>query len=195
MCHTGSYYYIGKDPTFALGTAVPFGPNARMYNAWWFFGGGRELLNDFYKKFNLYAIVANNTGCQMGGWFRKEIREVSDLKGLKFRIGGFAGTVLARLGVIAQQSNPAPEPALLNLPRRLPGHVIDLPPDPSPPTTAGASSSLATNTTGILTHGNPSRYRLQHAHRYAVHSHGPVGFQKAAAFPRTPRHTPLGPSP
>jgi|SRR5215831_9575232 len=103
MCHTGSYYYIGKDPTFALGTAVPFGPNARMYNAWWFFGGGRELLNDFYKKFNLYAIVANNTGCQMGGWFRKEIREVSDLKGLKFRIGGFAGTVLARLGVIAQQ--------------------------------------------------------------------------------------------
>ena len=103
LCHTASYYYFGKDPTFALGTAVPFGLNARMQNSWWSFGGGAELMNAFYKKFNIYAIVAGNTGCQMGGWFRKEIREVADLQGLKFRIGGIAGMVLARLGVVPQQ--------------------------------------------------------------------------------------------
>jgi TRAP-type mannitol/chloroaromatic compound transport system substrate-binding protein len=103
MCHTASYYYFGKDPTFAFGTAVPFGMNARQENAWMYFGGGMELMNDFYKKFNFIAFPAGNTGCQMGGWFRKEIREVNDLKGLKMRIGGFAGTVLAKLGVVPQQ--------------------------------------------------------------------------------------------
>jgi TRAP-type mannitol/chloroaromatic compound transport system substrate-binding protein len=103
MSHTSSYYYFGKDPTFTFGTAVPFGLNTRMQNSWWFFGGGAELMNDFYKKFNIYALVGGNTGCQMGGWFRKEIRDVADLRGLKFRIGGFAGTVLAKLGVVAQQ--------------------------------------------------------------------------------------------
>lgn len=103
MCHTASYYYLGKDQTFALGTAVPFGLNSRMQNAWWFFGGGAELMNEFYKRFNLYAIVSGNTGCQMGGWFRKEIREVADLQGLKFRIAGLAGTILSRLGVVPQQ--------------------------------------------------------------------------------------------
>lgn len=103
MSHTSSYYYFGKDPTFTFATAVPFGLNTRMQNSWWFFGSGAELMNDFYKKFNIYALVAGNTGCQMGGWFRKEIKEVADLRGLKFRIGGFAGTVLAKLGVVAQQ--------------------------------------------------------------------------------------------
>jgi len=103
LCHTASYYYFGKDPTFAFGTAVPFGLNARMQNSWWSFGGGAELMNEFYKKFNIYAIVSGNTGCQMGGWFRKEIREVADLQGLKFRIGGFAGTMLTKLGVVPQQ--------------------------------------------------------------------------------------------
>ena len=92
MCHTSSYYYFGKDPTFALGTAVPFGLNSRMQNAWLYFGGGMELMNDFYKKFNIYGIPAGNTGAQMGGWFRKEIKDVADLNGLKMRIGGFAGT-------------------------------------------------------------------------------------------------------
>jgi TRAP-type mannitol/chloroaromatic compound transport system substrate-binding protein len=103
LCHTASYYYFGKDPTFALGTAVPFGLNARMQNSWWSFGDGAELMNEFYKKFNIYAIVSGNTGCQMGGWFRKEIKEIADLQGLKFRIGGFAGTMLAKLGVVPQQ--------------------------------------------------------------------------------------------
>jgi TRAP-type mannitol/chloroaromatic compound transport system substrate-binding protein len=103
MCHTASYYYFGKDPTFAFGTAVPFGLNTRMQNSWMFFGGGADLMNDFYKKFNIYAIPAGNTGAQMGGWFRKEIKDVADLNGLKMRIGGFAGTVMQKLGVVPQQ--------------------------------------------------------------------------------------------
>jgi TRAP-type mannitol/chloroaromatic compound transport system substrate-binding protein len=103
MAHTSSYYYVGKDPTFAFGTAVPFGLNSRMQNAWQFFGGAMDLLNEFYKKYNIYGIPCGNTGCQMGGWFRKEIREPGDLNGLKFRIGGYAGRVLQKLGVVAQQ--------------------------------------------------------------------------------------------
>jgi TRAP-type mannitol/chloroaromatic compound transport system substrate-binding protein len=103
MCQTASYYYFGKDPTFAFATAVPFGLNSRMQTAWMDFGGGMELMNEFYKKFNIYGIPAGNTGAQMGGWFRKEIREVSDLNGLKMRIGGFAGRVISRLGVVPQQ--------------------------------------------------------------------------------------------
>src|SRR5256886_3072611 len=62
MCHTASYYYFGKDPTFAIGTAVPFGLNSRMQTAWMYFGGGMELMNDFYKRFNIYGIPAGNTG-------------------------------------------------------------------------------------------------------------------------------------
>src|SRR5262249_49792338 len=103
MCRTASYYYVGKDPTFALPCSVPFGPNARMQNGWWYHGGGMELMNEFYKKYNTYALASGNTGAQMGGWFRKEIKEVADLNGLKFRIGGYAGRVLAKLGVVAQQ--------------------------------------------------------------------------------------------
>jgi len=82
---------------------VPFGLNTRMQNAWMFHGGGIELMNEFYKRFNIVAFPAGNTGAQMGGWYRKEIKEVSDLKGLKMRIGGFAGTVLAKLDVVPQQ--------------------------------------------------------------------------------------------
>src|SRR6187551_2687021 len=103
MCHTASYYYVGKDPTYAFGTAVPFGLNSRMQTAWQFFGGGLELMNEFYKKANIYGIPCGNTGCQMGGWFRKEIKEVADLNGLKMRIGGFAGRVLTKLGLVPQQ--------------------------------------------------------------------------------------------
>jgi TRAP-type mannitol/chloroaromatic compound transport system substrate-binding protein len=103
MCHTASYYYVGKDPTFAFGTAIPFGLNRRMIDAWMFSGGGMELMNDFYRKHGIYGIPAGNTGAQMGGWFRKEIKDVSDLTGLKMRIGGFAGRVLGKLGVVPQQ--------------------------------------------------------------------------------------------
>jgi TRAP-type mannitol/chloroaromatic compound transport system substrate-binding protein len=101
--HTASYYYFGKDPTFTFGSSVPFGPNQRINQAWYMLGGGREVLNEFYKKYNVVSLVAGNTGCQMGGWFRKEITSVDDLKGLKFRIGGFAGRVLQKMGAVPQQ--------------------------------------------------------------------------------------------
>src|SRR2546429_6697259 len=103
MCHTASYDYFGKDPTFAFGTAVPFGLNSRMQTAWMYFGGGMELMNDLYRKFNIYGIPAGNTGAQMGGWFRKEIKEISDLNGLKFRIGGMARPLLAKVRAGALQ--------------------------------------------------------------------------------------------
>jgi len=100
--HTATYYYFGKDPTFALGTSVCFGMNTRQNNAWWHFGGGREAMEPLFKEYGCVAIPAGNTGCQMGGWFRKEIKSVADLKGLKFRIGGMAGLILAKLGVVPQ---------------------------------------------------------------------------------------------
>ena len=103
MAHTASYYFVGKDPTFAFDTAVPFGLNARQQSAWMYFGGGRELMNEFFAGYNIHGIPCGNTGAQMGGWYRKEIKSVEDLKGLKMRIGGFAGEVLAKLGVVPQQ--------------------------------------------------------------------------------------------
>jgi TRAP-type mannitol/chloroaromatic compound transport system substrate-binding protein len=103
MCHTASYYFIGKDPTFAFDTALPFGLNARQQTAWLYTGGGRELMADFFKGYNLQVFPCGNTGTQMGGWFRKEIKSLEDLKGLKFRIAGFAGNVLQKLGVVPQQ--------------------------------------------------------------------------------------------
>ena len=101
--HTASYYYFGKDPTFAFGTSVAFGPNQRLNQGWFTLGGGKEVLNEFYKKYNCIALLAGNTGCQMGGWYRKEINSVDDLKGLKMRIGGFPGRVLQKLGGVPQQ--------------------------------------------------------------------------------------------
>ena len=101
--HTASYYYFGKDPTFTFGSAVPFGPNMRINQAWYMLGGGRDVLNEFYKGYNVVSLLAGNTGCQMGGWFRKEVNTPEDLKGMKFRIGGFAGRVLQKLGVVPQQ--------------------------------------------------------------------------------------------
>ena len=101
--HTAAYYYFGKDQTFAFGTSIPFGLNARQQYAWYYHAGGLELMREFYKDYNVVNILAGNTGCQMGGWFRKPIKSVADLKGLKFRIGGTGGTVLTRLGVVPQQ--------------------------------------------------------------------------------------------
>jgi TRAP-type mannitol/chloroaromatic compound transport system substrate-binding protein len=102
-CHTATYYYVGKDPTFALFCAVPFGLNTRQQNAWFYDGDGMKLMNEFGKKFNVYSLPAGNTGCQMGGWFRKEIKEAADFHGLKFRIGGFAGQTIQKLGGVPQQ--------------------------------------------------------------------------------------------
>jgi TRAP-type mannitol/chloroaromatic compound transport system substrate-binding protein len=102
-CHTASYYFWGKDPSYALATAVPFGLNARQMNAWFYYGGGNDLINEFYATQGLYGLPAGNTGAQMGGWYRKEINTVADLSGLKMRIGGFAGAVISKLGVVPQQ--------------------------------------------------------------------------------------------
>jgi TRAP-type mannitol/chloroaromatic compound transport system substrate-binding protein len=103
MCHTASYYYWGKDPTYAFATAVPFGLNSRMQNAWMYHGGGMDLMNEFYATQNLIAFPCGNTGAQMGGWFRKEIKSVADLAGVKMRIGGFGGKVISKVGVVPQQ--------------------------------------------------------------------------------------------
>jgi TRAP-type mannitol/chloroaromatic compound transport system substrate-binding protein len=101
--HTANYYYIGKNPAFAFDTAMGFGMNARQQNAWMYYGGGRELMNEFFKTYSVHAIPAGNTGAQMGGWYRKEIKTVADLKGLKMRIGGLAGQIIAKLGAVPTQ--------------------------------------------------------------------------------------------
>jgi len=103
MCHTVSYYYWGKDPTWALPSAVPFALNARGMNAWHYHGGGIDLANEFYAAQGLIGFPGGNTGVQMGGWFRREINTVADLRGLKMRIGGFAGKIIEKLGVVPQQ--------------------------------------------------------------------------------------------
>ena len=101
--HTSPYYYFGKDPTFTFGTDLPFGMNVRMRNAWMYHGGGLDLINEFNKSYNVTFLPAGNTNAQMGGWFRKEVNSLNDLKGLKFRVGGFAGMILTKLGVVPQQ--------------------------------------------------------------------------------------------
>ena len=101
--HTASYYYIGKSPVTAFGTTVPFGLTAQQQNSWLYAGGGLQLMQDAYKKlFNVIQFPAGNTGVQMGGWFRKEINTVADLQGLKMRIPGLGGQVMAKLGVTVQ---------------------------------------------------------------------------------------------
>ena len=101
--HTASYYYFGKDPTFAFDTAVPFGLTSRQHTAWMLHGNGMKLMREFFADYNVVNFLGGNTGTQMGGWFRKEIKTVEDLKGLKFRVGGFAGRVLSKLGTVPQQ--------------------------------------------------------------------------------------------
>lgn len=103
IAHTCGYYFTGKNPTFAIGTSIPFGLNARQQNAWLYHGGGNELYNEFLADYGVVALPGGATGAQMGGWFRKEINSLADLKGVKMRIAGIAGEVLSRLGVVPQQ--------------------------------------------------------------------------------------------
>ncbi|GIZ51560.1 TRAP transporter substrate-binding protein [Noviherbaspirillum aridicola] len=103
MGHSASYYYFGKDPTFAFDGVVPFGLNSRQQTAWWDQGGGKALTREFFKDYGIVNFLGGNTGAQMGGWFRKELKSVQDLQGLKMRVGGFAGRVLQELGVVPQQ--------------------------------------------------------------------------------------------
>jgi TRAP-type mannitol/chloroaromatic compound transport system substrate-binding protein len=102
--NTACYYYAGKDPAFTFGTALPFGLNTRQMNAWLRFGEGEALMNELMAKFNVIGFAAGNTGAQMGGFFRKEIKTLDDIKGLKMRIGGtIGGRIMQKVGVVPQQ--------------------------------------------------------------------------------------------
>lgn len=101
--HTASYYYVGRSPVMAFGTALPFGLNAQQQNSWLYDGGGLAALQEYYaNNFGVIQFPAGNTGVQMGGWFRKEINTVADLQGLKMRIPGLGGQVMSKLGVTVQ---------------------------------------------------------------------------------------------
>ncbi|MFZ4743927.1 MAG: TRAP transporter substrate-binding protein [Limnohabitans sp.] len=102
MAGTAPYYFFGKDPTYALDCAIPFGLNSRQMTAWMYDGNGLKLMREFYAKVGIVNFPMGNTGVQMGGWFRKEVKTLADMKGLKFRIGGFGGKVLEPLGVVPQ---------------------------------------------------------------------------------------------
>jgi TRAP-type mannitol/chloroaromatic compound transport system substrate-binding protein len=104
--HTPTHFYFGKEPALAIGTGLPFGLNARQQHAWWHFGGGDAIVNEALAPFNTVGLVCGNSGTQMGGWFRKEINTLDDVKGLKFRIGGLGGQLFARMGAVPQQIAP-----------------------------------------------------------------------------------------
>ena len=100
--HSASYYYVGKNMAFAFDCTLPFGLTARQQNAWMYFGGGIKLMRELFKQYNIVQFPGGNTGVQMGGWFRKEIRSLADLKGLKMRIPGIGGQIMAKLGAVPQ---------------------------------------------------------------------------------------------
>ncbi len=102
MGHTAPYYYFGKNDVFALGCAIPFGLNSRQMTAWQYDGNGLKLMREFYSNYGFTSFPMGNTGAQMGGWFRKPLKTLADMKGLKFRVGGFAGKVTGRLGAVSQ---------------------------------------------------------------------------------------------
>jgi TRAP-type mannitol/chloroaromatic compound transport system substrate-binding protein len=95
--HTAPYYFFGKDEAFSFDCAVPFGLNARQQTAWMYEGNGMKLLREFYAKYNIVNFPMGNTGAQMGGWYRKEIKGLDDLKGLKMRISNLAGAIVSRM--------------------------------------------------------------------------------------------------
>jgi len=101
--HTAAFYYVGKDPAWAFGSCIPFGMNFRQMNAWWFEGGGEKMFNDFLRPQGVRYVICGNTGAQMGGWFRKEIKTMEDVKGLKIRIPGLGGRLFAAVGAVPQQ--------------------------------------------------------------------------------------------
>jgi TRAP-type mannitol/chloroaromatic compound transport system substrate-binding protein len=106
--HTANYYFIGKNLAFAFDTALPFGLTARQQNSWMYYGGGIPLMRELFAQYGCATFPAGNTGTQMGGWFRKEINSVNDVKGLKMRIPGLGGRIMTALGA-STQTLPAGE--------------------------------------------------------------------------------------
>ena len=107
IAHTASYFFWGRNHAMTFGTCLPFGLNARQHAAWWQHGGGEQLFNTFTRKeAGVHCVYSGQTGAQMGGWFRREVPTPDDLKGLKFRIGGYAGQILQRMGAVPQQVPP-----------------------------------------------------------------------------------------
>lgn len=104
--YTGLLFYVGKNTTFSLTSSAPFMMNPRAQNAWYYHGGGLAMTNEFLRKSNVIAFPCGNTGMQWGGWFKKEIKSIDDLRGLKMRIAGLAGNIAARVGVVPQQIAP-----------------------------------------------------------------------------------------
>jgi TRAP-type mannitol/chloroaromatic compound transport system substrate-binding protein len=101
--HTCSYYFHNQNKAFSLDTAIPFGLSARQMNAWYYYGGGLALSREFFARHGIVNFSGGNTGTQMGGWFRKEIRGLKDIKGLKIRIPGFGAEIFSSLGATVQR--------------------------------------------------------------------------------------------
>jgi len=98
MAHTALTLFAPREPALAFATGVPFGLNARQQEAWWLEGGGQDLITEVLRPFGVAVIACGNTGAQMGGWFRKEVKTPADFAGLKMRVGGLSGKVLEKLG-------------------------------------------------------------------------------------------------
>jgi len=101
--HSYGGYYIGKNPTLIFDGSLPFGFTVRQHNAWYFYGDGKKLMDEVYDGLGVVSIPMGNTGGQTFGWFRKELKTPTDFSGIKMRVAGFGGKVLAKLGVIPQQ--------------------------------------------------------------------------------------------
>ena len=153
MGNTALYYYWGKNPAFTFGTSLPFGLNTRQHISWLLTGDGQELLNNLLKEYGCIGIPTGSTGAQMGGWFRKEIKSMDDLKGLKFRVGGFAGTIIAKVGGVPQQiAGGDIYPALEKGP--------SMPPSGSAPMTTRSSASSKLRSTTTIPAGGKAPVRV-----------------------------------
>ena len=106
MVQTAPYFHFGVNDAFAFGTGIPFGLNSRQQTAWMYQGNGMKLMREFLAKYNIVNFPMGNTGAQMGGWYRKEIKSMADIKGMKLRIGGFGGRVFSRMGGVPQNIPP-----------------------------------------------------------------------------------------
>jgi TRAP-type mannitol/chloroaromatic compound transport system substrate-binding protein len=101
--HTYPGYYVGKNPTLIFDGSLPFGLTVRQHNAWYLYGDGKKLVDELYDSLGVVSLPMGNTGGQMFGWFRKELKTPADFAGIKMRVAGFGGRVLAKLGVVPQQ--------------------------------------------------------------------------------------------